>query len=363
MNVPLPPGTINLGEVSPSGWGDLAACPMRLVFASNFPEDLLKEDETYAPHRNFGTVCHYHSQITLGNVINVPKKYDDATYLSARECPGVPKTSAFFTARVEACCAKANSIVRALSPCPPGVHWIAEHRAYTTDYLPTRVGRSGAKGFGGSVDLLMSDLSILWDYKFVSRIPEKVKNEYVWQLVAYHLATGVRKTGIIFTERSAAAVAYCIIDWADPTLASFVEMAKRFLKFVESPLFAKLAWPVLGDHCMFCKHKHRCPLQRLPAPQSQLVEMSTAPNPLDDLLKNHKAATQTTMPPALLNIPAIAAKPAPPMPPPPPPPPKPPSTTLVLPPAPPAPPSPPVSVPTVTNERGVEIDPFHGILG
>ena len=239
---------IDLAVVSPSGWGDFAACTFRLLMASLYPEDLVETDDQYAPHRNFGTVCHYHAQITLGGVINVPKKYDDDTYLSARNCPGVPKTSAGFTARVEACCAKANSVVKAITPLPAGEHWIAEHRAYTTEYLPTRVGRSGAKGFGGSVDLMMSNKSILWDYKFIGKIPESIKNEYVWQLVAYHLATGVRRTGIIFMERGGAQVAYCIIDWAEPKMAMFVEMARRFLKFVESPLFPKMALPVLGDH-------------------------------------------------------------------------------------------------------------------
>lgn len=327
-----------------------------------FPEDL-KAADPWGPHRDFGTVCHYHAQTSLG-VVAPPEKYTDEIFLSARSCPGVPKTPAGFNARLEACVSKANSVVRTVTPLNPGAHWIAEYKAHDTAYLPKRKSRKGVPGYGGSVDLMMSDRSVLWDYKFIGKVPEYIKNEYVWQMVSYHLVTGVRKTGIIFTQRDASIVSYCVIDWADPAVALFVEMVRRFLKFVESPLFPKLAWAVVGDHCGFCKHQARCPLKRLPPIQTSIIEMSGAPNPLDALMKDHVAHTTTTnVPLALLGIPAIGAKPpSPPMRLLPPPPLA--STTLRLPPPPPPgygpPPAPPlVMIPaTPTND-----DPWRGILG
>jgi len=273
---------IDLTQISPSCVGDYAVCLLQLVFDTDFPDS--EQDDRYAPHRDFGTICHYHAQEDFGAAPD--KMYTIAEREKAREHPKVPTRLNLFEERVKKVVTQANSVIRKLSPLEPGEKWIAEHSAYSEELMPNRVGRKGGVGFGGSVDLLHPRRTILWDYKFSSSLPDSIKPTYLWQLCSYHLATGVPKTGILWTEVSGKASAYLIIDWSQPKMAQLAKYIHGGLKLMQLPNFREYAYPIKGAACFFCPHKRRCPLQAVPGivDSSHLLEAKKI-NPLDDLIQ------------------------------------------------------------------------------
>lgn len=271
---------INLTEVSPSCVGDYAVCLLKLVYDSDFPEE--EEDDTYAPHRDFGTVCHYHAQQDMG--ADPGKKYTTAEFENARNHPKVPKRKDFFLKRVDKVVAQANSVLRKISPCPQGAQWIGEYKAYCEELMPNRVGRKGGKGFGGSIDLLLSTREILWDYKFTGSLPDAIKPTYLWQLCSYHLATEVPKTGILWTEVTGNESAYLIIDWTEPKMAALAKCIKGALKLMQLKNFREYAYPMKGAACFFCRHKQRCPVQSLPDIVRSTFMDEPQRNMIDDML-------------------------------------------------------------------------------
>lgn len=322
--------TINLKKVRPSKLGDFAVCPLQLLYDS---EHEVEEDDTYRPQREFGTVCHYHAQSDMG--VPPPKKYTQEELDWAMMCPRVPKrTKADFFARVEKCATQANSVINRLTPLEPGEQWISEYLANDTKILPARIDSDGNKGYKGSVDLLRNNRKMLWDYKFTGRLPERIKTAYLWQLASYHILTGCEKTGIIWTTRCGKNSAYLIIDWTEEPMQRLANHVRGFLKFVDHPIFAEVAWPVRGESCTFCDHKLRCPAQQVPlivdcSISERMYSMSDDPSQLDSLLDI--AAKQ--LPPGAN---ALGAPPPPPgfIPPPPPPPPAPTPPTATPPPPP-----------------------------
>jgi len=261
---------INLTCVSPSGIGNFAVCPLRLLYESDHPQP---EDTTYACYRDFGTVCHYHAQVLKG-VDPVPRMYDAETMASACRTPGSASRPDTLVKKALACGTKANEVIDAVTEELVGPlgsrRWLAEEHIYTTQFLAERVGRKGGRGYGGSVDLLLSDRSILWDYKFVGprsfpidQEGAHLKNEYLWQLGSYHLVSKVPRTGIVWTTRDAKCSCYLVIDWTQEPMQRLAAHLQSFMGFLESPMFRKVAWPVRGEACDYCKHKLLCPLYQV----------------------------------------------------------------------------------------------------
>lgn len=267
-----------LANMSPSGIGDYATCPMKAVFDADYPKIEKPEWQCYS---NFGKVCHWTAQYMMGAV---PKedRPEQAVWDSAQTTPDVPNTTNNFLARVELCASVANEVVRNATPLPPGVTWKGEVKAYNREMLPKRVGRKGdVCGFGGSIDLAASDKSVLWDYKFVGakKVPGEtdinpkfrpdagmigagnagIKNTYVWQCGSYHILTKIPKTNIAWVGRDGKARSFISINWDHARGASFATRIEGFLKFVDTPYFRDVAWPVRGETCDNCSHKDRCP--------------------------------------------------------------------------------------------------------
>lgn len=293
---------VNLGKVSPSIVGAFAACPLRLVYLTDYPEESEARMREMAPVMDFGTVCHYMAQYCLGCA--PPDEPTPEQVESARRCNGVPSTLDAFTRRVNKCAENAVKVLNQLSPLPPGVVWVSEHKAHDKSLLPTRTSRHGTqyKGFGGSIDIMRSDREILWDFKFVGRIPTEIKNEYLWQLGGYHIVSGVPKTGILWQGRDGTSVAHLLLDWREPHLQEIRQYILNFLAFVDLAHFRRYAWPVKGDSCGFCDYKHRCPLWRVPAPSdasiSSLFPSAAEGDPLAHLTaaaRQHRLASGETL--------------------------------------------------------------------
>lgn len=277
---------INHTHVSPSGVGDYAVCPYKLVLDSQHPG--VNQNDPYVPHKDFGTVCHYTTQYMLGCA--PAKAPTEAEINSARSCPGVPKTPANFNDRVTQCSSKAIEVLNRISPLPAGTTWVSEHHTTIPTLLPWRLGRNSGKveGFGGSIDLLRSDREILWDLKFVGRLPDDIKTAYLWQLATYHLSSKVPQTGILWTTRDSKNACHLLIDWRkSAALQDYLARVYKFIEFTSLKKFTGLAWPVKGEACAFCKHKGvRCPLYDLPkiVDDSYTAVLSTERTELDDLL-------------------------------------------------------------------------------
>lgn len=238
--------TVNLSCFSPSGAGDYAACTQRLVWDTDFPTPY-----TSSPYGDFGTIAHFIVMTKAG--LNPPPPKDlDNLMMSAQS---LYSSEAKFEKALDASTDKALAKTPSL---PDGVRWACEVRKHDPKLLPERLSRKGLKGYGGIVDMLASDRSQFGDYKFVGRIPEKVKVSYLWQLASYSIVTGIMKSWILWTTRDGRYTAKMDVDWSEPKMAFLRERVKAFIGFVGTSYFRNWAYPIAGDHCDWCDHKSRC---------------------------------------------------------------------------------------------------------
>jgi len=248
--------SVNLKYVSPSSVGSYAACPGRLVLDTDFPPPY--ESSGYA---DFGTLAHYLTMFKLGLNPVAPK---DQAELEASARSLYKTDNALFTALDRA-------TDRAVAETPKltvPVLWVCEREVYQEKLLPERVSRSGQQGFGGYVDIMASDRSQLWDYKFVSRAPEKAKLVYLWQIAAYHLLTDVPKCGLLFVTRDGRNSRKLLLDFREERWALFAKSVSSFIRYTGHADFRRNAWFVAGAHCDdgFCSHRGtpRCPVYNEP---------------------------------------------------------------------------------------------------
>jgi hypothetical protein len=160
-----------------------------------------------------------------------------------------------FERELDAC---SNTAV-AETPKLTGAHWVCEVKKNVPDLIPERRSRKGVAGFGGSIDILASDRSQLWDYKFVSQVPDKIKVAYLWQLASYHILTGIPIAGILFVTRDGGTSVKCRLDFRLEAAAEFAKRVRAFITFTGHADFRSLAWPVKTDACEdWCNHRKRC---------------------------------------------------------------------------------------------------------
>lgn len=254
---------INLTLVSPSAVGDYAACSMKLLYDSihGKPFDA-------GPPANFGTVCHFVATSKLGLKAKEPEEFIIRSAMTLPEFSG--RAESVFYDAVNACADKAIS---ELPPLIPGTYWIAEHKAFDKNLLPTRVGRNSKEitGFGGEIDLFRSDREMLVDFKFVGKMPTKVKTAYTWQLGSYSLVTKIPKTAIIFVSRDAKYSSKLMIDWRAPEFVEFNNQQRRVIEQMGHVNYAQYAHPVEGDQCDFCSHRTRCVLKKMPSMSARMA--------------------------------------------------------------------------------------------
>jgi len=284
-----------IANMSPSGVGDYATCPLKAVYDADYPRI---EKPQFKCYQDFGKVCHWQAQYMIG-AAKLEDKPAQEEWDSARQTPDVPSTISNFMARVEQCATVANTVINDASKLAPGVKWNAEMKAYSKEWLPLRIGRKGDNcGFGGSIDLSASDRSVLWDYKFVGakKVPQEtdinpkfrpdsgmqkvgnagIKSAYIWQCGSYHILTNIPQTNIVWVGRDGKTKAYVGMNWSDERGQAFANSIRGFLKFADSPLFRQYAWPNRGDHCDDCSHKDRCPAWIVSAAKSPDYKRATA---------------------------------------------------------------------------------------
>lgn len=259
---------INLSLISPSSVGQYAACSMRLVWDSQFGKP-----RKASPAADFGTVCHWLAMTELGcGPLDPPS---DAIIKGAAER---------FEGDIErmheqamTCARFANTKLPALAP---GTKWVAELNVHDPSLLPERVNRRGEKkGYGGSIDLLMSDNSHVVDYKFVGELPHHVKIEYVWQMGSYSFLKNVPLTTILFTTRDAKHSTKITIDWRIPRFAAYRDQMRTFIHRCGLADFERYAFCMAGDHCDWCDHKARCAAHTGAMPVLELEIPGLTPKP------------------------------------------------------------------------------------
>jgi len=268
---------------------------MKLVHDTDFPPP--RETNPYA---DYGTLGHYISMDTMGLRPPVPKDIDLLTSSAASLYHGSPE-KLYRALDLSVAAAVAN-----VPTLPSGDRWVCELRKHDERILPDRVSRDGNKGFGGVIDLMASSRSRLLDFKFVSKIPDRVKLSYLWQMASYHLVTGVPKCILLFTTRPRTLtsdpsiqepvhVASCTLDFTEKRWAQFAFQASNAISAMGHASFRRNAYYGEGDQCQYCTHKAtRCPLQakphivehRIPAPaakpdpfMSSMVEALRDTNP------------------------------------------------------------------------------------
>lgn len=236
--------------VSPSRIGLYAACTDRLRRDSISPPAYRSNAAA-----DFGTVCHYEAMRDLGAIgceTLKPPKEDQinlaATLFSDKHA---------MQNQAKKCAQLANTRVPKL---PEGIKWRCEVSQYDQTLLPKRVNRDGGTGYGGSIDLLATDDSVLLDYKFVGKIPGIVKVEYLWQMGSYSLLRDVNETILLFTTRDCRTVATISFKWkADPKWKRFRDQIRSFIDRIGHANFANYCYPMAGEHCEYCDHRDDCP--------------------------------------------------------------------------------------------------------
>jgi len=317
--------------MSPSGVGKYALCTKRLVAEADHPE----WDEPSGPAACFGTVCHYGTQLSLGLAPpKPPSEYDFRTAKLVKHLNAPPITSrsalskkskevfdfitavcgnqpeptkekpldpaAFYDRVVEASC---KAAVAALPELPEGVRWVAEHHVNLPTLLPERIGKTGNRGFSGSIDLMRSDRSELWDLKFPGEAVNKVEFLYVAQLASYHIITGIPRTGLFFIPVGGLNPSRFLIDWRIPAMKDLCDSLRGFISWTDDAAFRRHAWYAPGENCKYCYLNPKkwprpqtaeiCPIFALPdiidlapassTPKSAMPDLAPAAN--DDFLR------------------------------------------------------------------------------
>lgn len=245
--------SIKLKLVSPSSVGNYAACPMRLVWDSEMEAGF--RGSGYA---DFGTLAHYLTMYKMG-LNPPPPDHPDELEDRARS---IYRSPGDFERDLDASTTRAT---KAIPTLPGGLTWVCERRVHNPKILPERTSRQGDKGFGGLIDILASDRSRMWDFKFVSRPPEKVKTVYLWQMASYHLCSGVPVCGLLFVTRDGRQVRHCRLDFRLKPAQEFAGFVSQFINSTGHADFKRNAYCMAGAHCEdFCEHRGRCYAYNIP---------------------------------------------------------------------------------------------------
>lgn len=255
--------------LSPSQVGRFALCPQRLIAEVLHPE----WETPSGPAADYGTVCHYETQKILGVPPDkAPTPEQIANAHGIKLLRNRQERFKEFVAKASATAA------RALPAPPPGVTWMSEVRCLNPAFLPLRVGRKGDVGFGGSMDLVYSDRSWLFDLKFPGELPTEAKLEYVWQLGCYHAVSGIQKTSLVFVPPDGSEAAMFTIDWGLPAMRELASSMQGFIHFAGHPDFWKYAWFMPGEACTWCE---RNPKKWNRKPGAEICPMHMLPNLVD----------------------------------------------------------------------------------
>ena len=251
---------VDLSLVSPSSIGKYAICTDRLRRDTLYPQPRRPS----GPPADFGTVCHYYSMQALG-ALGIENVESPKVKAEGRIWKNALKLKPFDFAdddemikHAKKCATVANSRVPIL---PEGVRWRCEVSKYDDALLPKRVGRKGQKGFGGDVDLLSENNAIIIDYKFVGKLPERVKAEYLWQMASYSILRDVNETIVIHVQRETLQTASFSFKWKETKKWSvFRDQVRKFIERLGHANFMDYCYPVFeADNCEYCEHKDDCP--------------------------------------------------------------------------------------------------------
>lgn len=247
---------INLSLISPSSVGKYMACSMRLVYDS-----MCGRPFSSNKWADFGTVCHWETQTLMGcGPLEKP---------SAEIYANAAKGFDSMAAMIEQSKINAKVACSLVPKAPAGRRWLAEVPTNDKTLLSERVNRKGEKkGFGGSIDLLLDDNSILIDFKFKGKPPEYLSHEYLWQMLSYHILRKARRTIIIYVGRYGEWKRIADLSWDNPLMAEFAANGRAAIEHMGHANYALHAYPNRGPHCDegYCDHKTRCGPYALPPP-------------------------------------------------------------------------------------------------
>ena len=276
------PASVNLSLISPSTVGDYAGCPRRLVWDTLYPPP--RETNKFA---DFGSLAHYNTMYQMG--LNPPPVKDFELVVSS--------AGSLYKGSEEELTGALDVVSKtAMKHIPKGYTWLCEQKKYDSSLLPERVSREGAKGFGGSIDLLSTCNRLGIDFKFVGKPPTEVKLAYLWQMAAYHLVSGCEKFMLLFVTRDAKYVTSCTMNFGAPLWKEFASQVRQGIAAMGHADFARNSYVCKGngDQCTYCKHHARCALQNMP----KLEESMDIPvhNTSNDFMANMYASSKSPAP-------------------------------------------------------------------
>jgi len=246
---------LDFSLVSPSNIGHYAACTDRLR-----RDTIRRPPRTPSrPATDFGSVCHYFGMKAVGAIgfeALTPIKEKDKGAIWQNALSMFASEHAMMI-EVEKCTEVANARLPVLGE---GVNWRCEVSQYDESILPKRLSRKGVSGFGGDIDLLSTDNRVLVDYKFVSKLPDLIKIEYLWQMGSYSILRDLNETIVLLTDRKTYQTATFTFKWKETEKwRTFRDQIRKFLDRLTHSNFLDYTYPMAGEHCDYCEHKDDCP--------------------------------------------------------------------------------------------------------
>jgi hypothetical protein len=152
-------------------------------------------------------------------------------------------------------------------PLPAGQRWSAEdelENEYTT----------------GHTDFLSPDRKVLGDLKTTAKPPQGgwIKPAHLMQMTAYHLLTGAERCWVLYLDSMKGRWVNIVwIDFLTDGMKFYAEQVEAFCRFLMSDKLFDVAYPNLGDHCVYswCRYKSTCYSTIMPRPGS-LYNLSIA---------------------------------------------------------------------------------------
>lgn len=159
--------------------------------------------------------------------------------------------------QVRAAATLAASKVPAL---PAGEVWQAED-AWENEYVT------------GHTDFLRRDRAVVGDLKTTAKPPKGgwLKPDHLMQVTSYHLLTGATRGWILYVDSMKARWVNLVwVDFTTDAMKFFADQVASFCQFLMSDKLYDVAWPNIGDHCVYswCKHKADCYSRIMPPPGS-----------------------------------------------------------------------------------------------
>ena len=132
----------------------------------------------------------------------------------------------------------------------------------------------------GHTDFLSPDGKVLGDLKTTAKPPQGgwIKPAHLMQMTAYHILTGAERCWVLYLDSMKGRWVNVVwIDFTTDAMKFYTEQVEAFCRMLMSDKVFDLAYPNLGEHCVYswCRYRSTCYSKIMP-PAGHLYNLSIA---------------------------------------------------------------------------------------